>query len=144
MLILKEFLTIFFIFLIGYYLIPIYLCNLIFSLIDKKRLEKIKIQKAIPQKESIKREIKWSVVSITIFSICATIVYQFIKKGNTNLYYKWDELGWLYFFISPFICIVIHDTYYYWLHRMMHYKYFFKYFHKIHHMSVTPTPWAIY
>lgn len=141
---LYEFLIIFLIFLVGYYFLPVFLCTLILSLAGKQRLDKIKIQQAIPPAGSIKREIKWSVCSIIIFSLCATLVYQLIKKGNTNLYYDWDQSGMVYFFLSPFICILFHDTYYYWLHRTMHHKNLFKYFHRVHHLSVTPTPWAIY
>src|SRR5690606_27138845 len=41
-------------------------------------------------------------------------------------------------------CMLLHDTYFYWTHRFMHWKPVFKYFHLGHHRSVSPTPWAIY
>lgn len=107
-------------------------------------MERKKIQDRLPPPGTVRREVLWSLSSIFIFSVCSTFVYQLIKTGQTNLYFKWNEQGWLYFVISPLICIILHDAYYYWMHRIMHSQYLFRYFHRVHHLSVTPTPWAIY
>ena len=40
--------------------------------------------------------------------------------------------------------IVVHDTYFYFTHRMMHHPRLFKFFHLVHHKSVNPSPWAAY
>jgi sterol desaturase/sphingolipid hydroxylase (fatty acid hydroxylase superfamily) len=40
--------------------------------------------------------------------------------------------------------MVIHDTYFYWTHRFMHWRPVFKYMHAAHHRSISPTPWAIF
>jgi len=40
--------------------------------------------------------------------------------------------------------IVLHDTYFYWTHRLMHWKPLFKLAHKTHHLSTNPTPFAAY
>lgn len=42
------------------------------------------------------------------------------------------------------LLLLLHDTYFYWAHRMMHHPRLFKTFHRAHHRSVTPTPWAAY
>lgn len=39
---------------------------------------------------------------------------------------------------------IIHDTYFYWMHRLMHHPKLFKLFHLIHHKSSNPSPWAAY
>ena len=36
----------------------------------------------------------------------------------------------------------LHDTYFYWRHRIMHHKCFFRWMHHMHHQSRNPTPWA--
>jgi len=43
-----------------------------------------------------------------------------------------------------FLCMVMHDTIFYWSHRFMHWRPVFPYFHRGHHRFVTPMPWAIY
>jgi len=42
------------------------------------------------------------------------------------------------------LMILIHDTYFYWLHRVMHMPWLFKTFHLVHHRSTNPSPWAAY
>ncbi|MEO6316932.1 MAG: sterol desaturase family protein [Chitinophagaceae bacterium] len=39
---------------------------------------------------------------------------------------------------------IIHDTYFYWTHRLMHHKKLFRLFHLVHHHSTNPSPWAAY
>jgi sterol desaturase/sphingolipid hydroxylase (fatty acid hydroxylase superfamily) len=40
--------------------------------------------------------------------------------------------------------IFLHDTYFYWAHRLMHQPKLFRYFHNVHHKSTNPSPWAAY
>jgi Delta7-sterol 5-desaturase len=49
---------------------------------------------------------------------------------------------WLYFWFSLAVLILVHDTWFYWTHRLMHLKPLFPYFHRVHHLSHNPTPWA--
>ncbi len=42
------------------------------------------------------------------------------------------------------LILVVHDAYFYWIHRAMHSKRLFKATHLHHHKSRTPTPWAAY
>ena len=39
---------------------------------------------------------------------------------------------------------IIHDTYFYWTHRLMHHPKIFRWFHLVHHLSTNPSPWAAY
>jgi len=38
--------------------------------------------------------------------------------------------------------VLLHDTYFYWTHRLIHHSKLFKYVHKVHHSFKSPTPWA--
>ncbi|MBB4806565.1 sterol desaturase/sphingolipid hydroxylase (fatty acid hydroxylase superfamily) [Chryseobacterium defluvii] len=40
--------------------------------------------------------------------------------------------------------IFIHDTYFYWLHRLLHHRRIFRYAHLVHHQSHNPSPFASY
>jgi sterol desaturase/sphingolipid hydroxylase (fatty acid hydroxylase superfamily) len=50
----------------------------------------------------------------------------------------------VYFIFSIILALIIHDTYFYWAHRLMHHPKLFKIFHLVHHKSTNPTPWAAY
>jgi sterol desaturase/sphingolipid hydroxylase (fatty acid hydroxylase superfamily) len=45
---------------------------------------------------------------------------------------------------SIFVTIFVHDTYFYWSHRLMHHRRLFRWFHRVHHESTNPSPWAAY
>ena len=45
---------------------------------------------------------------------------------------------------STALLIFTHDAYFYWTHRLMHWKPLFPVVHRIHHLSHTPTPWAAF
>jgi Delta7-sterol 5-desaturase len=40
--------------------------------------------------------------------------------------------------------LVMHDAYFYWIHRLMHHPGIFKWFHLVHHKSINPSPWAAF
>lgn len=42
------------------------------------------------------------------------------------------------------LIVVLHDAWFYWIHRAMHSKRLFKATHLHHHKSRTPTPWTAY
>ena len=42
------------------------------------------------------------------------------------------------------LIVLVHDAYFYWIHRAMHTKMLFKIAHLHHHKSRTPTPWTAY
>lgn len=55
-----------------------------------------------------------------------------------------SDYGWIYYFAAFPIMFVIHDTYFYWTHRIMHHKSVFNVMHLVHHKSTNPSPWAAY
>ena len=66
------------------------------------------------------------------------------KLGWTQMYWQPAERGWAWFWGSVACGIVLHDTYFYWTHRMMHHRWLYPWFHRVHHQSTNPTPWAAY
>ncbi len=104
----------------------------------------MRLQENFPAPKQIIREIKYSVMSLAIFSVIATFLYRAIIADETRVYFHVEEYGWTYFFISPLIAFVIHDFVFYWTHRFMHLKKVFRYFHVVHHLSTNPSPFSIY
>jgi sterol desaturase/sphingolipid hydroxylase (fatty acid hydroxylase superfamily) len=45
---------------------------------------------------------------------------------------------------SVALSLIIHDTYFYWIHRLLHHPVLFRHAHLVHHKSTNPSPWASY
>lgn len=115
---------------------------LIFYVIFKKQLQKSKIQKKFPKNENYYRDIKYSVISMLIFSTVAYFSFTYLKDYNTIIYSKIDSNYYLAFnFIWMFF---LHDAYFYFIHRLMHLPFLYKKVHLIHHKSTNPSPWTAY
>lgn len=105
---------------------------------------KLKIQPKDPKAKIVRMEFFNSALTISIFSVVVWwLVYSPFHK-HTRVYDRKDEFGMLWFYASIIVCILIHDTYFYWTHRLMHWKPIFRYAHHVHHMSHNPTPLAAY
>lgn len=117
---------------------------LIFYVWDKRRLLYLKIQQKFPQKRFVFSEIKYSVYTSLIFAAYGWFVVWASYQGLTLIYRPIDKYGYGYFFLSLLLMIVIHDTYFYWTHRLLHWKPLFKKVHVVHHLSHNPTPFSAY
>jgi Delta7-sterol 5-desaturase len=104
-----------------------------------------KIQEKFPAKRDYLREISYSVTTISIFALVPlTVLHVPAVKAHTFFYTDIKQYGWLYFFLAFPVMFIIHDTYFYWTHRLMHHKKLFRLFHLVHHHSTNPSPWAAY
>jgi lathosterol oxidase len=65
-------------------------------------------------------------------------------KGYTQLYTNLTDFPLWYLPVSLVLSLVIHDTYFYWMHRLLHHRRLFKLTHLVHHQSTNPSPWASY
>ncbi len=126
-----------------YILIP-GISYIIFYVFGKDLFKKYKIQKAPPASKQVKRELTFSISTILVFTLIGIIVVTLYKNNYTTLYTNIHDFGWPYFILSLVIMIVLHDTYFYWTHRILHTKWLFKHIHKIHHQSTNPTPLSAY
>ncbi len=103
-----------------------------------------KLQPVLPSRGQITREIGWSAVTVLIFGTVAGLLSGSGLVPNTRLYGEIAEFGWAYFWLSIPLLIALHDTWFYWTHRLMHHRALFRYFHRVHHRSTNPTPWTAY
>jgi sterol desaturase/sphingolipid hydroxylase (fatty acid hydroxylase superfamily) len=118
---------------------------LFFYFLLKGIVENKKIQNKYPRISDYMREIGFSTLTILIFGVVPLV---FIHNKNiskyTTLYKNIDDYGWFYFWSVFPVMLFMHDTYFYWMHRIMHHKKLFKLFHLVHHQSTNPSPWAAY
>ncbi|WP_395066172.1 sterol desaturase family protein [Flavobacterium sp.] len=118
---------------------------ILFYVLLKKRISYKKIQLKFPKIKDYKREIAFSTLSIVIFSIPPLLLLgNDTLRPLTTFYEDSNDYGILYLFLAFPLMIIMHDTYFYWMHRLMHSPWLFKQFHLIHHKSTNPTPWAAY
>jgi len=118
---------------------------LFFYILLKKQIVYKKIQARFPKLKDYLREIVYSCVTISIFALVPVLIVKNPTVSPYTTYYTHiEKYGWFYFFVAFPLMFIIHDTYFYWTHRLMHHKKLFKIFHLVHHQSTNPSPWAAY
>ncbi|MBR31498.1 MAG: sterol desaturase [Spirochaetaceae bacterium] len=127
------------------YIIIAGLAFLIVWKILSRRLEHKYIQPdRRPTGKNILHEIKYSFMTFFVFGLVGVFMFEATRNGWTRIYRDVGDFGWPYFFVSLLGTILLHDAYFYWTHRLMHWKKIFKHVHLVHHRSTNPTPWAAF
>src|SRR5574339_383835 len=118
---------------------------IIFYILLKKKIRYKKIQQHFPKVSDYGREIFFSVLSIIIFSFPPLfMLFNDNIRPHTTYYTDISQYGWVYAVIAFPVMLLIHDAYFYWIHRFMHHPKLFSLFHLVHHRSTNPSPWAAY
>jgi sterol desaturase/sphingolipid hydroxylase (fatty acid hydroxylase superfamily)/uncharacterized protein (DUF2147 family) len=117
---------------------------LLFYILLPGRFTKAKIQARAADKKDFLREVAHSMVSSLALSAVAFCVLFTPLRGYTQVYTQLTDYPWWWIPVSIVLSLVIHDTYFYWMHRALHHKSIFRYTHLVHHQSVNPSPWAAY
>lgn len=116
----------------------------LYYVIFKKKWAFRKIQVSFPERNDYLREIVYSLFTIIIFMGVGLVAFATPLRHYNLQYDTISENGLMYWSLSILLMVVLHDTYFYWAHRLMHHPKFFRYFHSIHHKSINPSPWAAY
>lgn len=91
----------------------------------------------------MRSEIGWSLASAAIYGVPAGIVaWGWQAQGWTRIYVDWSDFPLWYLPVSLFVYLLLHDTWFYWTHRLMHRPRWFRIAHAVHHDSRPPTAWA--
>lgn len=117
---------------------------LAFYVLWRNRLRHRRVGPRDPLAGQVRREIFYSLRSLAIFGLVTAAVAFAAISGYTRLYGRITQYGWGWFFASIGVMVVMHDTYFYWTHRLMHHRRLYRLFHRTHHLSISPTPWAAY
>ncbi len=127
------------------YLIPASAMIFVTRILFARAITGLRIQKNEAGRTQMMREICWSLLSAMIFaSISMVGIMGLATIGLNRIYFDITVHGWGYLVVSLVIMIITHDTYFYWLHRLMHIPRVLRFTHRLHHRSRTPTPWAAY
>ncbi len=88
------------------------------------------------------REIGYSCITSIIFSLVGTGMMIAWQKGWTKVYVQVADYPLFWLGISLVLVLLLHETYYYWLHRWMHRPRVYRWVHKLHHDSITTSAWT--
>ena len=105
---------------------------------------KNKIQARIVKTKDVLREIIHSGQTTLVIALISILMFSTPLVGYTQVYYDLSEMPIWWIPLSIFFMLILHDSYFYWMHRAMHHVMLFKYVHRVHHKSTNPTPFASY
>ncbi len=103
-----------------------------------------KINNKAYKKDQFKKEVGWSMLTALLFAVAGSILLVLWQKGFTKVYIKATDYPLWWLPLSLVIAMVLHETYYYWLHRWMHHPKIFRIVHKVHHDSNITSPWTAF
>ena len=110
----------------------------------KNRWQSHKLSAKSYPRDQFRREIRWSLLTGIIFSVSGAVTLVLWQLGYTKIYTDLLQYGWWWLPVSLAISLLIHEFYYYWIHRWMHRPQIFKLVHKVHHESAIPSPWTAF
>ncbi|MCU0426978.1 MAG: sterol desaturase family protein [Candidatus Kapabacteria bacterium] len=108
-----------------------------------------KIQMKYPTTKDYRREAGYSLLTMLVYATFIALVYIPQVRPYTRMYDSISDMGgpvwgWLYWVLSIVLMLLLHDLYFYWMHRAVHHKKIYPFVHKVHHLSHNPTPLAAF
>lgn len=134
----------FFMIIVGRYFIAAGVFYYYFYVKHQKKFNPRRLSRREFTENQIKKEIKWSLTSSAIFAIAGVLIFYLYTKNLTSIYTEFSFKDIWYIPVSLILVLLIHETYYYWIHRWMHKPEIYRKVHKVHHDSLTPTPWTAF
>lgn len=117
---------------------------LIFYKLFPRHVARLKIQKRQAKKADFLREAGYSLLSSLVFAVIATLVLYTSFVHHTLVYHHLHGYPLWWIPVSAVLALVVHDTYFYWMHRLLHHKRLYRHTHLAHHKSINPSPLASY
>ncbi|MEC4005702.1 sterol desaturase family protein [Flavobacterium sp. SUN052] len=90
------------------------------------------------------REIFHSLQSNLVITFFAVLVLFTPLRSHTLLYKPLSDYSIYWIPLSLVLSLIVHDTYFYWMHRLLHHKNIFRFAHLVHHQSTNPSPFTSY
>lgn len=115
---------------------------LVFWKLFPRNFAQRKIQDKLTPPEKIRMEIGYSLSTFVIFSFTGVGIFIADQNNIFEIYQERSLYGISYYVFSFFAIIFLHDTYFYWMHRLVHLQPIYRIVHKVHHLSSNPSPFA--
>lgn len=115
---------------------------LIFYIVFPNTFTKNKIQPRNAKRKDFIREILHSMQATFVFVGLVLLILKTPLRDYTQFYMSSTDYSMWWIPVSVLLALIIHDTYFYWMHKTVHHPTLFKRVHLVHHKSVNPSPWA--
>ena len=113
---------------------------LLFYVIGVRGIQKI--QERYPGRSRIWSEIGTSLLTLAMFGAAVILIHGSNLAGWLHLYSDVHAYGIWWLPVSFILLVLAHDTYFYWMHRIMHRNRWLMRWHAHHHKSHNPTPFS--
>jgi Delta7-sterol 5-desaturase len=90
----------------------------------------------------IKAEILNSFFTLIVSTLFVIVIFLLKSLGYTKIYTDINEYPKYYAYGGFFVFLFLDDTWFYWVHRLLHHPKIFKYIHKVHHKSIDVNPFT--
>ncbi|MBX9815864.1 MAG: hypothetical protein A4S12_10770 [Proteobacteria bacterium SG_bin5] len=88
------------------------------------------------------REFRQSCETIAVFAVVNLLTFAMVRSGLIPINRGAPDVPILLAQVAAMV--VLHDAWFYWMHRTLHLRQLFRATHAAHHRSRTPTSWAAY
>src|SRR5688572_8298884 len=102
--------------IIGRYLLIAGIFHGVFYVWFPKRWQQRKINARAYKKDQFKKEVQWSMITALLFALAGSILLVLWQKGYTKVYLLASDYPLWWLPVSLAVAMVLHETYYYWLH----------------------------
>jgi len=117
---------------------------LVFYWMLAPKLGASKIQQRKARRSDFFREIMHSSSSSVMLAAMAILALSDAVRPYTFVYTEMSDYPLWWFGLSVALALVVHDTYFYWMHRVLHHPKMFRLTHLVHHKSTNPSPFTAY
>lgn len=120
---------------------PAFVCGYVWM---RARLESRRIQSRAVSSAQVVREVGLSLSSSAVFAAIDVAVLLLSIKGVMHMRVYEPPPSLPAFTGCVVALLIVHDAYFYWAHRLLHWGPMFRLAHEAHHRSVNPTPFAAF
>jgi sterol desaturase/sphingolipid hydroxylase (fatty acid hydroxylase superfamily) len=117
---------------------------LIFYIFFPNFFSKSKLQTRMAQKKDFLREVGHSLKTSLVLAGIGIVLVKTPLVAYTQVYHNLADFAWWWLPMSVVLALLVHDTYFYWMHRTAHHPKLYQKIHVVHHQSINPSPWASY
>ena len=136
--------AILFIILAARYFLFGYLLHWFFYVRKDPRWQQHRIVQQPADRRQFLSEMKWSMISSLIFAVAGVLLGILYLRGYTAITVDSQQLPAWYHPISLLMVMLLHEFYYYWIHRWMHRPRIYRMVHRVHHDSRITSPWTAF
>lgn len=116
----------------------------LFWLLWGERLRARWLRPSPPERPQVRREVLSSLRTVVLFALMGLLEYLGSRAGILRMYTDAGRYGYAWLVATPFVLLLLQDTFFYFAHRAMHHRLLFSRVHREHHLSRHTSPFTAY